>query len=275
VGFFNNYSKPGKGISKEEAAKRNYFDILGRHVFDLMKLNLLFVGCNIIFIAAAVLLALPYFMNIDAVIDALVMSPQVLLPPLPFVPFLFMGPFIAGLTYVLRNWSRQEHAFLVSDFLEHTKKNWKQGLALSVINTVVTYLYLTAMIFYIKNVAFTLLVLLIGGIVGIVLVMMNFYTYPMIVTFDMKLKDVIKNAWIFAMGKLPQNLFFLIIIAAVHILLLWYIPMVWILAMVLILIAWSGFTINYYVWHVINKHMMPQVENDKEESVFDDERREG
>ena len=46
--FGGGYAKPGKGISKEEAAKRNYFDILGRKFFKLVQLNLLYSLCNIL-----------------------------------------------------------------------------------------------------------------------------------------------------------------------------------------------------------------------------------
>lgn len=271
--FGGGYAKPGKGVSKEEAAKRNYFDILGRHFWDLVKLNLLFVVCNIIFIAAAVLLALPYLMNFEEFLDGIIQAKYVLLPPLPFVPFMMMGPFIAGLTYVLRNWSRQEHAFLVSDFFEHTKKNWRQGLRMSVISTTATFLYLTAVIFYLKSGLPAMIVLAVSAVIGFMMLAMSFYTYPMIVTFDMKLRDILKNAWIFAMAKLPQNLFFLIVISAVHLLLLYYLPLVWILLMGLILIAWTGYTINYYAWHVMDKHMMSQLrteEQEEEEPVFED-----
>ena len=269
MGFFNNYSKPGKGISKEEAAKRNYFDILGRHFFDLVKLNLLYVGCNIIFIAAAVFFIMPYYFEIDAVLDRLIFDQNTLLPILPFIPFMFMGPFTAGFTFVLRNWSRQEHAFLVSDFLEHSKKNWKQALCLSALSTVVCYLFLTAVIFYLKTVAFKGLVITLSLIIAVILLGMNIYTYPMLVTFDMKLLDILKNALIFTLSKLPQSLFFLVVIGAVHVLLLWYVPFAWVILMITILIAWSGFTAIYYAWHVIDTYMMPKAEENNEQ-VFDD-----
>ena len=151
--FGGSFTKPGKGVSKEEAAKRNYIDMMGRHFFDLVKVNLLFVVCNLIFIAAAILLAFPYLFEFDQFIHILFTNKGALLPPLPFVPFMLMGPFIAGLTYVVRNWARQEHAFLVSDFFEHTKKNLVQGLLLSVLNTVVIYSVLNAAVFYVRTVS--------------------------------------------------------------------------------------------------------------------------
>ena len=38
------------------------------------------------------------------------------------------GPFTPGLCYVTRNWARDEHAFIFSDFKDAVKENWKQGL---------------------------------------------------------------------------------------------------------------------------------------------------
>lgn len=273
--FGGNYTKPGKGISKEEAAKRNYFDILGRKFWKLVELNLLYVLCNILFFGAAVLLAVGYDWN--AILEAILQGSPVLLPPLPFLPLMLTGPFTAGLTYVVRNYSRQEHAFLLSDFFEHSKKNLKQGLLMSVIQVVALYLFLTAFFFY-RQVFITNgwnigILLGVSLMISIMLFTMSFYLYPMMVTFDMKLRHIIRNSWIFAMSKLPQNLIILLVIGAVHFLLLWYIPIVWILLMVLILISWSAYTMNYYVWHVMDKYMMSQVQGaeEKEENVFDDE----
>ncbi|MBR5236303.1 MAG: YesL family protein [Clostridia bacterium] len=269
--FGGSFDRPGKGISKEEAAQRSYFDILGRHLWDLVKLNLLFVACNIVFLVAAALLILPYLFNLEEVVSSLFQGQVVLLPVLPFVPFLFMGPFIAGLTYVLRNWSRQEHAFIFSDFFEHTKKNWKQGLCLSVISTAITYVFLVAALYYLKSGLPVPLVLTLGAILAALLLIANFYTYPMVVTFQMKLKDILKNAWIFTVAKLPQNLFFLLIISLVHILLLWYTPLVWGVLMAVVLISWTGFTMNYYTWYVMDKYMMSRVfKEEPEEAVFED-----
>ncbi len=270
--FGSHFAKPGKGISKEEATQRNYFEILGCHIWDLMKLNLLFVFVNIIFIGAFLLAILPYVLNIDETIDMFFSMKYILLPILPFVPFMFMGPSIAGLTYVLRNWSRQEHAFLFSDFFEYMKKNWKQGLALSVISTIVTYLFLNAVLFYMRVGVSVYVVLTIALILTIILLSMGFYTYPIVVTFEMKLKDIIKNAWIFALVKLPQNLFYLIIIGAVHLLLLYYFPIVWVILMLVFLISWTGYTMNYYAWHIMNKYMISQLpaEEKQDEAVFKD-----
>ncbi len=269
--FTKNYAKAGRGISKEEAAQRNYFDILFRHAFDFMKINMLFMLVNILFISAAVVFMAPYFSDLQSIVKAYMSGEIMLLPILPFVPFIFMGPFIAGLTYVLRNWARQEHAFWASDFFEHSWKNALQGLLMSFISTVVTYLFLTAVVFYLRTEMPKTFVLIMAGIIATLLLSVNLYTYPMMVTFDMKLSAILKNAWIFAVAKLPQNLFFLVIIYGLHGFLIWNVPMVWVVLMSFFLIAWSGYTMNYYSWHVIDKYMMSQIpEEEQEESVFED-----
>ena len=193
-----------------------------------------------------------------------------MLPILPFIPFMFIGPFVAGLTYVLRNWARQEHVFIVSDFFEHTKKNWKQGVALSVLNTFLTYALPTAALFYLKSGVSELLVLVAFVIVSVILIIMNFYTYTMMVTFKMSLGQILKNSFLLTLAKLPQNLFFFIIIFGIHLALIVYAGPIWIVLMIFVLMALSGFTMNYYSWHVIDKYMMPDEADQPEEAVFED-----
>ena len=153
MGFFGGgYSRPGKGVTKEEAAKRNYFEIFGRKFSKLLQLNMLYVAVNILFFGGSILLAIPYDWN--QVLDYFSQNQIFLLPILPFIPLMFIGPFTAGLTYVIRNYAKQEHAFMASDFFEHSKKNWKQALIVSILSTAVLYLFLETFIFY-RNFAAT------------------------------------------------------------------------------------------------------------------------
>ncbi len=276
MGLFNtNYATPGKGLTKEEAEKRSYFDILGRKFWKMMELNLLYILCNIIFFGAALLFALPYLYGENAVLYAeAVINSKALLPILPFVPFMLTGPFTAGLTYVIRNYSRQEHAFLCSDFFEHAKKNWKQALLMSFLQTTIIYLFITAFFFY-RN-FFIVNGINIGILYGLalffgaVLFCASFYLYPLMITFQMKFREIIKTSFLLGLAKLPQNILILIVIIGVHVLLLYYYPLLWLVLMGLILIAWSSYTMNYYVWNVINKYLMPKEEEKKGETLFED-----
>ena len=44
----------------------------------------------------------------------------------------------AGMTHVARSLNREKHSFLLEDFFETIKKNWKQSLTLGVINVVLS-----------------------------------------------------------------------------------------------------------------------------------------
>ena len=58
------------------------------------------------------------------------------------------GPSTAGLTYVTRNWARDEHAFVWTDFRDAVKENWKQGLAVSTITGFMPFLLYICWSFY-------------------------------------------------------------------------------------------------------------------------------
>ena len=57
------------------------------------------------------------------------MSTLIMQTLLLLVPCLALtGPFTTGVAYVTRNWARDEHAFIWSDFIDAVKGNWKYGL---------------------------------------------------------------------------------------------------------------------------------------------------
>ena len=58
------------------------------------------------------------------------------------------GPVQAGMAYVTRNWARDEHAFIWSDFKDAVKENWKQALGISLITGLVPVIMLVCWQFY-------------------------------------------------------------------------------------------------------------------------------
>jgi len=116
------------------------------------------------------------------------------------------GPFNAGVTYVLRNWARDEHSFVLSDFKDALKANWKQALVISLIDGVMPFLVATCWRFYggmaARNAVFMVpaaLVLL----MGIIWTLASMLAYPMLVTYQLKTRDVIRNALLMTVAKLP------------------------------------------------------------------------
>ena len=260
MSLFNNYQKPGRGISPEEAAKRNYFKILGRKITILIKVNLLFFAVNIILFAAILFLIIPLFIKTGNASNELyikrlsdIVAGKKIMSPFPFIILALFAPTVSGLTYICRNCARQQHVFLVSDFFEHTKKNFKQSIIAGFIMSAVLYFYITAVFYYLHSGMTVFAAILF--IVGIILAMSSFYVFPQIVTFEMSLLSIFKNSFLYSIINLPQNALVLIVLSVLHIMLLLRFTILWLLLMVFFLIAFSSYTINYIVWNAISKYI--------------------
>lgn len=278
------YNTKGRGISKKEAAVRNYLDILGRHFWHICGASFWFALSNILFFGASYLLFFAYFggENLVTVASLFLSGKNFALPIAPFLPLMLTGPFTAGFTYVIRNYAKQEHTFLISDFFEQAKKNIKQGLIVSVISYLILYLLLQALIVY--NSMFLASGLPVGilytlfAIVAALLIIMSFYVYPMMVTFRMSLKVLVKNAWTFAIMKLPQNVIIFAFLLFINgglfyvTVVLWMLPELFLILTVFLLTGFTSYTANYYIWNVLEKHIVRFVTPDRSrERIFTDE----
>lgn len=134
------------------------------------------------------------------------------------LPIITIGPATAGMTYCMRNFSREEHAD-VSDFFIQFKKNFWQSLLVWFVFTLCFGAVIFGIIFYdglLKNNNFFGFIGMILCIIsGVILLFMSYYVYMMIVTFKVNFRQIIKNSFIFAFAGLGPNLiitFFLAII---------------------------------------------------------------
>jgi len=128
------------------------------------------------------------------------------------------GPFNAGATYVLRNWARDEHSFVWSDYWEAVKNNWKQGLVISCISGVLPVIVYVAAHFYSSQLGMTVFSMVPIALVMLVLViwtLSEMLMFPMLITYDLKLKDVIRNSVLLTVGKLPYAILIKLITLAV------------------------------------------------------------
>ncbi|MBQ4074868.1 MAG: YesL family protein [Clostridia bacterium] len=121
---------------------------------------------------------------------------------------LITGPIQAGLAYVTRNWSRDEHAFIWSDFKDAVKGNWKQGLGISAISSVMPILLYTCFTFYgdmaAQNLLFMVPQMLII-ILGAVWYLGCTFMYPLMVSYEVKFKTLVKNGLMLAIARLPHT----------------------------------------------------------------------
>ena len=116
------------------------------------------------------------------------------------------GPFTAGLSYVTRNWARDEHAFIWNDYKDAIKSNWKIPLVISIITSIIPLIVFEGWNFYGElasgNVIMTIPQVLIP-VLGAFWSISVTYMYPMTVTYDLKLRDVLLNGIKFGEFRLP------------------------------------------------------------------------
>ena len=128
------------------------------------------------------------------------------------------GPFNAGVSYVLRNWARDEHSFVLSDFKDAVKANWKQALVISLIDGLMPFVLFTGWRFYSSMLQRSMLFVLPAGMVLLVAILWtlaSMLAYPMLITYDLKIKDVIRNAVLLSIAKLPFSVLIKLLTLAV------------------------------------------------------------
>ncbi len=162
MSIFGNYDTPGKGIPKAPMEKKGifkFFEIYGRRVWKLIQVNMLFI--------------------------------------LFCLPVVTIGPAIAGMTKVARNYSQERNAFVWSDFWSTFKKCFKQSFIMGLIDLVFivavsagfrVYPYLAEQ----NSAMYIMLVLFISC--SLLFFMMHFYIYLMIVSTNLSLMQILKNS---------------------------------------------------------------------------------
>lgn len=117
------------------------------------------------------------------------------------------GPFNAGISYVMRNWARDEHSFLFLDFKKGLKENWKQGLLFGVIEGLLPLVAYVCVYFYAgmarENPLFYLPVLLV--LVAAALWVLSAQWMPtMMVSYRLRFGQLVRNSVIITVAALPR-----------------------------------------------------------------------
>ena len=276
--FSRSYYKEGPGVDPDEPQKRSFFrffDIFKRKLGHFAKANLLYS-----------LVCIPAFVIIFFLMSYMTSSAVSLLFPelkdstigVLFLTVIFSafyiavmgaGPVTAGFTFIMRNYAREEHAWVWSDFKDTFKSNFKQGIVVFIIDIVVTILVFIASYVYVQlsgGIAYLRYVLyVLAGIYAI----MHFYIYQLMITYDLSIMDIMKNSLIFALIKLPVNLLMLIVQFLIHIALPVFIILKFavsmqftlIIAVVLMVLelaltqSFTSFMVNFGVQGTIKKFM--------------------
>lgn len=179
----NDYSKAGPGIAKNAPKKKlffEFFELYFRKFWNLIKLNFITV--------------------------------------LFCLPIVTIGPALAGMTKVLRNYRLEKNAFIMHEFWKGFSKNIKQSLPIGLLDVLFTVSAIAAMQVYPSmykssgNVIY-IVFCVISVSFALTLLMMNFYIFPMIVATELSLANIVKNSFFLTCVGLKRNIITLLITA--------------------------------------------------------------
>ncbi len=173
----------------------------------------------------------------------------------------------AGATYVLRSMVRGEPVFLISDYFYAVKRNLKQGLFMGIIDCaaifllVFDFMYFSGMpsSFWTDVCYFAIIA------ISILYFFMRFYIYLMMITFELPIRKILKNALIFTVLGIKRNLMGLlgiILITAIQVLLFAVFAMtplsiaIPLMLMLLYFLAVNAFTAAYAAYPIIDRYMI-------------------
>lgn len=287
------YNKPGKGVDPSEPHSEGiilFFEIFFRKFWKLIQVNLLFCLVNIptfliVFFAAGVFsnavfgtfpneiasivgLSEPDMTNADylfiyRIIDIGIRFVTALL----FTIFWGTGPATAAMHYILRNYSREENAFIWSDFWDAFKDNFKQGILVYIIDVIFMFLFFYGIYFYSSQTNILKYAKYIVYCLFLFYFMVHLFIYPLMVRYKLKFGQLLRNSALFSLVSLPYSILVLILLGILTIGILYIgifffssialtmlVPIYLLLALFL-LYAFCGFIVSYNAECQIRNHI--------------------
>lgn len=213
--FFNNYSKPGKGVEKRDPNQSRisvFFDILPRKIWFLFKLNLINILAStpffviVMIVVGIVSLPMINVAQINLNISDVARIDTILRWGLTYVYMILlgMGPSTAAYLYIVRKTVEERYCWLISDFFEAYKTNFKKSILLVLIDVFVFCLLVGAFKFYSHSELLVLQCIIVC--VGCIYAVMHIYIYQMIITFELTFKNVLRNAFLLLVMKAPISI---------------------------------------------------------------------
>lgn len=287
--FGGGFTKPGKGVDKNEPKKKGfflYFDIIIHKFMKLLGANCLYALTSIVWLFLLIFFGRMIFMNTGIVesmankifsIDSSFSIGDIQASVSIMLEFLFAvgvfslwgsGPASAAYAYINRCFTRGEHAWITGDGADKFKENFKQGMFVVIVDAVVLFLGLNAIYFYYTMYANSdtfgilwviLLYILILGFV--IYTMMHPYLYQIMVTFDCKIGALYKNALLITLAKLPINLILTVVSAAVILCVFQFIsnPIVSALLLLIFGLCFTCYPRDFYAARVIERSILRDI----------------
>lgn len=202
MGFFKrNYDKPGPGIPKDAPPKKGvarFFEILGCHLSDLIKLNFIFFLCTLplqVFLTAAFA-----FSSADGGLTLLPLFLAALLGGIP------VGPAYAAMCHIISKMLRDDPGFLWHDFKTAFKSNFKAAVVPGIVLSLFFVMQALFAYIYIRFEAGEVAILAIF-LFSVVLLTVTFPFYFIQASYlDIGTMDLAKNSFLLALAHFPRGL---------------------------------------------------------------------
>ncbi len=229
MSVFDSFFAKKKKINIEERRKKaffRFFDIVFHKFSKLVAFNLMYFACILPLVCGLITFVVFLFNISPEVVDSAIFInvamrlvnfiPMPIFAPLFVISLIAYGPLTAGLTYTMRNIAEEEHTWY-SDLFTRAWSNKKQGIALGLIDMGI----LTSFLLYLAMDFSTLsggtliyyqIIRVVAIIAAIIYFCLRFYTYSIAVTFELPIKGIFKNAFIFSVLGFFRNLLAFLII---------------------------------------------------------------
>jgi len=271
MGLFFNYDKPGPGVDKNAPKKKGiflYFELFFRKFWLLIKVNMLY------FLVSLPVMAIYNFLILNEMATLLPKWPPAVWWQMSVIGTVILtilwgtGPVTGGFVYILRSYSREEHAWMASDFFEKSKETFKLGMTVLFMDILFLFLGMTAYNVYsslIMN-GHTMAKYALAALFVFFAfyTFMHFYVYELGVTFENKTFKTIKNALIIGIATLPACL-----LLTIFVLTLSYLAFSRLVGFVILFIAflfWISFMrfpIDFYAARMLKRRF---IDSETEES---------
>lgn len=223
--FGGNYSKPGPGVYKNAPEKKGlnlFYEIFFRKFWKLIQLNLMYIATllptfAIIFLLSG-MISNKLTVNTDALAalsdasftqaQAAQISITMDLMTRFFISVFFTvfwggGPATAGFVYILRSFIWEDSVFLASDYFRHIKSNFKQAIAVWIIDIAVFTAMCYAYFFYGSQANIMYFLKYVILVLAFFYTMLHLFLYHLLVTYKLTIPKLYKNSALFALSSLP------------------------------------------------------------------------
>ena len=130
------------------------------------------------------------------------------------IPIITVGAACTAMHYVLLKMVRGEEGYLVRGFFKSFVQNFKQATLIWLFMLLILVVFVGDGLIFIASAGTFPKALIIGvAAIGIILMMVAVYVFPLLARFDNSIKETIRNAAILAVGNFPKTLLMIVIYA--------------------------------------------------------------